>query len=105
MKEYPKVITTADLQRYAHITDDEVRRDILDTETEIAQYERVRKAESEIAEAHPDANVRRMADFKATARPLQIGERQDFVAFLRRLLDARAIADHGDRVNEMGPPR
>lgn len=87
MKTYPEVI---DLAKYAHISDDEIAKDIADTEAEIAGYEATQRAERQIAESHPSEMDRRLYDFKASARPAQIAERQAFVAFLRRIQTARA---------------
>jgi hypothetical protein len=89
MKQYPKV-TAENVGDYAHIDDDVIVRDILDTELEIEQYKRVKAAEEEIAKAHPDVNERRMADFKARARIGEISQRQQFVTFLREIQAARA---------------
>lgn len=77
----------------AHIPDEEVARDLLDTEREIEQYRRLQAAEEEIARSHPSAAERKMADFKARARPHQIAERQKLVDFLRALQAARAFGD------------
>lgn len=87
MTKYPEVI---DLAKYANVSDAEVARDIADTEREIAQYRELREAEARIARAHPSQAERRMAAFKSGARVGQIAEREEFVAFLRRIQAARA---------------
>jgi hypothetical protein len=91
-KQYPETI---DLARYSGISDAEIVKDIADTEYEIANYERLQVAEREIARTHPNPHEARMADFKAGARSGQIAERTAFVAFLRRIQDARAAAKYG----------
>lgn len=93
-KKYPEIITDEMLVKQAHIPDADVERDIADTEAEIANYERLQKAEAEVARTHPNEGERRMAHFRARARPSQIAERQAFVDFLRRLLAARKEAAH-----------
>lgn len=90
MSKYPEAITAKVLEANAHVTDHEIRVDIRDTEREIENYRRLEKAEREVATVHENPMERKMADFKAGARPGQIAEREAFVAFLRRLLDARA---------------
>jgi hypothetical protein len=89
MKEYPAEITPELLKKYEHITDREVARDIAETEAEVIGLQRTMKAEEELAEAHPNPLERRMADFRAGGRPYQIEQRERFIAFLRRLQEAR----------------
>lgn len=91
-KKYPDPIAPDVLARLAHISDEEIVRDISDTEAEIARYERLEEAERTIASTHHNKNERRLADFRANARPLQIAERRSFVEFLQRLQAARASA-------------
>lgn len=90
MGKYPTEITDATLAKNVHISDDQIRRDIADTEAEIEKYKALMGAELVTAIHHEDAGTRRMADFSAGARPLQIAERQEFVDFLNLLLAARA---------------
>jgi hypothetical protein len=92
MKGYPEVITPHVLEINAHITDEEIATDIADTEREIDGYRRTLVAEQEVARNHPSPIERKMADFRSSARPGQIEERERFVAFLRRLQAARAEA-------------
>ena len=100
MSKYPDVI---DLSQYDNISDAEIVRDIADTEREIADYERLEVAEREIAATHPNPMERRMADFKAGARPHQQQERRDFVGFLQRIQSARASrAPHGTEGRDDG---
>lgn len=89
MKTYPQII---DLSKYAGISDEEIRRDIADTEREIEQFEKLQVANQIEADNHPDEHMRHVAQFKADARPHQQAERRDFVAFLQRILAARERA-------------
>jgi hypothetical protein len=89
---YPEVIDAAVLAKNAHVPDRQVAIDITDTEAEISNYQRLMVAEQEIAKTSPSEMDRRMAEFKAGARPQQIAERQAFVDFLKRLQAARAAA-------------
>lgn len=90
--KYPDPITPELLPKWSHISDDDVARDIADTEEEIAKYSRLEEAERTLASTHPNAGERRMADFRANARPLQIAERRSFVDFMKRLQSARTRA-------------
>jgi hypothetical protein len=92
MKTYPEVITAEKLASLSHIPDAEIVKDIAETEAEIENYRRLEEAEREVARVHPNPHERRMADFKAGARPDQIREREAFVAFLRRIQSAREAA-------------
>jgi hypothetical protein len=91
-RQWPTVIEAGVLAKNGHVSDAQIVTDIADTEAEIAQYERLMKAEQEIAKTSPSEMDRRMAEFKAGARPQQIAERQAFVDFLKRLQAARAAA-------------
>lgn len=90
MPKYPTEITDAVLVQNKHITDSEMERDIAETEAEIAHLDHVWEAERILAQHSLDANERKLADFKASARPYQINERREFIAFLKRIQEARA---------------
>lgn len=101
MSEHPPVteemvaaITAEMLPKWAHIPDATIERDIADTEEEVRNYERLLEAERVIAVSHPNMSERRMADFRAGARPSQIAERQQFIAKLRRILHLRRESVH-----------
>lgn len=83
-------ITDGYLAMTAHISDAQIAVDIADTEAEIANLRRLQAAEEEVARTSPSFAERKMADFKAGARPHQIAARQAFVDFLRSLQGARA---------------
>lgn len=89
MKEYPAEITVDMLPKWAHLRDEEIERDIRETQVAIDGYRATMQAEEITARSHPIESERRMADFKAGARPGQIAEREAFNAFLRRILAAR----------------
>lgn len=90
MREYPRVI---DLSKYAGVSDEEIKRDIADTEREIEQFGKLEEANQMEADNHPDEHMRHLAQFKADARPHQQAERREFVAFLQRILAARERAE------------
>ena len=70
------------LARNAHISDAEILQDIADTEREIATMQRE-------AEGFAFFNDR-WSDMRRQARISGIAEREQFIAKLRELLDARA---------------
>jgi len=87
--KYPDPITREMLPKWAHIPDDEIDVDIRETEAEIANLESTMCAERQLANSHPNPGERRMADFRAGARPAQIEARADLLGFLVRLRAAR----------------
>jgi hypothetical protein len=89
--EYPTVITTETLPLWADKSDAEIAHDIADTEREIIELQEVQRREEAAANSTAIGEMeRRMAGFKASARPHQIAERREFIAFLRRIQEARA---------------
>jgi uncharacterized protein YjcR len=95
MPKYPDTITDDMLDRYAHISSDEIMRDWNDTQDEISRIRRVYEAETIIAVDSLSEKERRIAEFKRTGRQGQIAEREEFCNFLSRLMDARA--ERGNR--------
>lgn len=77
------------LQRLAHISTDEIRADLAETEREIDALRKVQDAERIIAQYALAQNERTMANFRAGARTGQIAERQAFADKLRALLGVR----------------
>lgn len=75
-----------------HISDEEVRRDIADTEREIEQLEHMQAAEQELARWHIQPEQRRIYEVKAGARAHGITERRAFIAKLHTLLARRKEA-------------
>lgn len=76
------------LEANAHISTDEVLRDIADTETEIVQMER----EAEHLEKTPlSMRTARLDHLRADARRDGITRRKEFIAKLNRLLDLRGV--------------
>ena len=85
----PTVITSEDLARAAQIPDEEIERDIAETEREIEQEKQKAEGYRLIAEATTDALQRRMAEFRHDAARSGAEQRAAFVRFLRALLAAR----------------
>ena len=69
------------LARNAHISDEEVLQDIIDTQREISRMQREISGLEMIGD--------RMSHFRADARRSGIRERQEFIAKLEALLKAR----------------
>ena len=77
------------LERNAHISDEEIYRDIADTEAEILQLQReLRHYES----APQGARTYRLDQLRADYRRNGIRERQEFIGKLRNLLAMRVKA-------------
>lgn len=76
-KTYPDEITPEVLEKLNNVSNEEVLKDIQDTEAEIEN--------KKLALVHE----RRMFALRAAAAQQGIEERQAFVGFLNRLLDAR----------------
>lgn len=92
MKTYPEIITGEHLAQQAHITTDEVLRDIADTEAEVQQLRQLREAEGTMADSPMLGDAaRRLSAFRVEARVNQIAEREAFISYLRRLLVARGV--------------
>lgn len=89
MKEYPKVVTAEIAEKSSHVTDAEIQQDIVDTEREIEQYRYLEKADQDVARNHPNDAERKLAIFRANARPYQIQQRENFLEFVRALLAYR----------------
>lgn len=90
-KEFPTVITPEILRAQSHVDDAQIAKDIADTEEEITRYTRLQAAEEETARVHPAESERRIAQFKAEARPGMIEDRRKFVTFLKALQEARRM--------------
>lgn len=88
--KYPDIITPNILQENSHLPDSEVEADIKDTEMEIEKMTMEMNGYRLIAEADRGMAEGKMAAFRQSAREQGISERREFVAFLRRLLEARA---------------
>lgn len=78
-------ITAEEAQRFAvankHIPEEEIKRDIADTEAEILQMKREIEGLRLIGD--------RMSNFRADGKVSGIGERQIFIAKLRAILELR----------------
>lgn len=102
MGKYPTEITAAVLAKNAHISDETIRRDIADTEAEVANFTALLEVEQAASINLPDPHARRMAAFRAGARPSQIEERREFIAFLKAILAARAAGLECERCEGCG---
>jgi hypothetical protein len=91
-KEWPTVMTDGAREKNKDVTDESIITDIRDTLEEIRRIRAVQRAEDIIATEHLDQNERRLAQFRADARPHQIDERQKFVNFLKLLLTDRGYS-------------
>jgi hypothetical protein len=91
-KEWPTVMTDEAREKNKDIPDENIIRDIRDTLEEIRRIRAVQRAEDIIATEHLDEQERRLAQFRADARPYQIDERQKFVNFLKLLLTDRGYS-------------
>lgn len=94
MKTYPEVI---DLSKYAAHSDADIQRDIAETEAEIRAEKAMLDGERAMLATNslPD-HQRRMTEFRSSARPDAIKERENFVAFLKRIQEARRAAETAD---------
>jgi hypothetical protein len=90
MKKYPTVITDEILANLSKHSDEDIAKDITETEYEIGNLERLEEAEREVARVHPSHSERRLAEFRADARIEQRRQRQEFIDFLKRVQEARS---------------
>lgn len=74
------------LRLNAHIPSDEIEKDILDTQAEIARMEMEAQYLEKTPLSMPDARLNHM---KAEARRTGIKEREEFIGKLQRILDLR----------------
>ena len=88
MNKYPSAITPEILAQNAHIPDRQIVQDIADTEREI-ELEKVAMAGYEAEAQLRGMPHARMAMFRADGARQGIIECQDFVRFLKLLLEAR----------------
>ena len=92
MSKYPEVITPEVLELNKSLSDQEVLRDIADTEFEIMNLEKQVEAHGLLSEAGFGQEAR-MANFRHTAAIDGIKQRREFVAFLNKLLEARKVQE------------
>jgi hypothetical protein len=87
--QYPTEMTDEIREKNKHVPDEQIITDIRDTLEEIRRIRAVQGAEDIIATEHLDQQERRLAQFRADARPHQIRQRQEFVNFLKLILTDR----------------
>lgn len=90
--KYPEVITDDVLSKMTRVSDDEIARDIADTEAEIASLEKEIDGHRLIADANPSSPQGKMAYFLSTGKQSDIDRRRYFVKFLKALQAARVAA-------------
>ena len=88
MSRYPTSITPDILAHFTHIPDEELLRDIHDTEREEVEARETADAHAKLAEFGPP-HERRMAAFRASAYRERAQVRREFADYLQRLYDAR----------------
>lgn len=76
------------VKRLAHISNEEVEKDIADTQCEIDELRQRKIAYDNLALSGPE-HEKRLYRFKADAIPHMIEERSVFIGKLRELLEAR----------------
>lgn len=89
MKKYPEVITDVIGLSYIHITDEEVVRDIEETEREIACYERMIEGQEILSKHHVNPGNAQMYALRVSSSIGERDQRREFVKFLQRLQDWR----------------
>lgn len=99
MKEWPTEMTDAAREKNAHLSNEEMVKDIRDTEQEVAGLRQCQKGYEILSRNHLDLNERRMYALRDSAAQSSIVERQNFIAFLRMLL-----ADRGFDVASLDRP-
>ena len=86
---YPDKITEEILTNAVNVTDQEVLRDIADTEKEIVVLTAEQKGHEQIAAANPSSSQGKMSALIADGKHEKILHRQNFINFLTLLMEAR----------------
>lgn len=89
MSKYPEKITEEALSKTAHVSVSEIRQDISDTKAEIENMTKEAEGHRLIAESNMGTPKGKMANFRWGAARSGIREREQFVRFLEKLLEAR----------------
>ena len=87
--KYPKEITSEVLEQVSHVSDDEIIKDIADTQAEIVSLKKEIDGLTLIAEAKMGTPDGKMAAFRRDGKQVGLDERLDFVRFLGAVLEAR----------------
>jgi hypothetical protein len=82
------MVTQKTLDNNAHISNEEIARDIAETNKEIENMEIAIKGHKLIASASQDA-LSRMAHFRVDGNQAGVDKRKEFVVFLEALVKAR----------------
>ena len=94
----PQTVTPEILAKHAHLTDYEVVQDSFDTQREIKRLIKARDGYRLVAEANMGTSKGRWAYFQERAAEIGIAERQEFVGYLERLLEARRVKQEVENV-------
>ncbi len=92
-EKYPLTITDELLSKNTHISNDQIRQDIKETEIEIHSLEKEIEGYRLIAEARRGQPDGKMAQFRSDGKRQGLLERKDFVIFLQKFLVARVITE------------
>jgi len=87
--KYPDVISPEELAKHAHISTEEVRGDISDTEQEVRSLDQMERAYGLLTTFHINPQQRVIYSLKLENIAPQRAERRDFLTYLRALLAAR----------------
>jgi hypothetical protein len=82
------IISQDTLDKNAHISNEEIERDILDTQREISELTTQIEGYEKLSEAGPD-HERKMAYFRRDGAINGVRERERFIEKLQALLNAR----------------
>lgn len=97
MRTIPTEITPAILAANTHKTDEQIQGDIDITRVEIESLKKVEEGFRLLGQYHLNPNQRQLYAFHADGQPQEIADRENFIAFLSRLLATR----HGRRCSVM----
>ncbi len=89
MKKYPEVITDEVLAQASLVTDEDIERDIRDTEVEVINLEKEVKGHDLIYQANRGNPSGKMAAFRRDGKRQGMDERRNFITFLRAVQDKR----------------
>ena len=87
--KYPQVITPDVLIKIAHVDDEQIRRDIYETEIEIKNLEKDINGYELIANSQRGIPQGRIAAFRTDGKRFGMQKRREFVRFLTAVLEAR----------------
>lgn len=89
MTKYPEQVTKDDLEELSHVSGDEIKKDIADTEIEITNLQKEVAAFDLLIEARSSTTSVRMEKLWRDAKKDGINQRYKFIDFLRLILAER----------------